>query len=250
MFPIKSRLREAEAETADREANMAGFSLAIGAAALAGVIGAEAAQAQPSRIVILRHGEKKNSSELCKVGNLRAQALAAQDLGKGAPANDAIFGKDGKPDAFFAVTEHTQETAQPSAASWGQQLTVFSQGGLDKETQDAAAALGSAKYDGKIVVVVWEHKHIAEEDSSGKEDPNTLRALLKLDQIPGADVPAKWEGDNHDYFWIVDYQGHQPTFTVVQQDYTASAYAEVPNNAWGAKVDKSRFPEFYKDCEH
>ncbi len=226
------------------------LSLAIGAAALAGMIGAQAAQAHPARIIISRHGEKKNSSELCKVGKLRAQALAAQYLGKGAPANNSIFGKDGKPDAFFAVTEHTQETAKPSATSWGEQLTVFSQGGLDKETKDAAAALDSAAYDGKIVVVVWEHKHIADEDSSGKEAPDTLRALLKLDQIPGADVPVKWEGDNYDYFWIVDNTGSKPTFTRVKQDYSAAAYADVPNNAWGAKVDKSQFPEFYKDCEH
>ncbi len=226
------------------------LALAIGLAALAGVLGAEAAHAQPARIIISRHGEKKNGSELCKVGKLRAQALAVQYLGKDAPGNDTIFGKGGQPDAFFAVTVHTQETAQPSAESWGKQLTVFSQGGLDKETKDAAAALDSTAYNGKIVVVVWEHKHIADEDSSGKEDSNTLRALLKLDQIPGADVPVKWDGDNYDYFWIVDYTGPQPTFTVIQQDYAAAAYAQVPNNAWGVKVDKSQFPEFYKDCEH
>jgi hypothetical protein len=226
------------------------LSLAIGLAALAGVLGAEAAQAQPSRIIISRHGEKKDDASLCKVGKLRAQALAAQYLGKGAPANDTIFGKGGKPDAFFAVTVHTQETAQPSAESWGKQLTVFSEGGLDAETKGAAAALDLAAYNGKVVVVVWEHKHIAEEDSSGKEASDTLRALLKLDQIPGVDVPVKWEGDNYDYFWIVDYTGSQPTFTVIQQNYTDAAYAQVPNNAWGAKVDKSQFPEFYKDCEH
>ena len=226
------------------------LSLAIGLAALVGVIAAEAADAQPARIIISRHGEKKNGSELCKVGKLRAQALAAEYLGKGAPANDTIFGKGGKPDAFFVVTEHTQETAQPSAESWGKQPTIFSKGGLDTETKDAASALNSPEYKGKIIVVVWEHKHIADEDSSGKEDPDALRALLKLDEIPGADVPVKWEGHNYDYIWIVDYTGSQPTFTHVKQDYTAAAYAQVPNNAWGVKVDKSQFPEFYKDCEH
>ncbi len=226
------------------------LAMAIGLAAFAGVLGGEAAQAQPSRIIIARHGEKKDGAKLCKVGKLRAQALAAQYLGKGAPGNDTIFGKGAKPDAFFAVTKHTQETAQPSAESWGKELTVFSEGGLDAETKDAAATLDSAAYNGKVVVVVWEHKHIAEEDSSGKEDSDTLRALLKLDQIPGAHVPVKWEGHNYDYFWIVDYTGSQPTFTVVQQDYTAAAYAQVPHNAWGAKVDKNQFPEFYKDCEH
>ncbi len=226
------------------------LSVVIGLAALAGVLGAEAARAQPSRIVISRHGEKTDGPELCTVGTLRAEALAAQYLGQGAPSNDAIFGKGGKPDAFFAVTRHTQETAQPSANSWGEQLTVFSTGDLDADTRDAAAALDSTAYDGKVVVVVWEHKHIAEEDASGQEDPNTLRALLKLDQIAGAAAPLKWEGKNYDYFWIVDYTGPQPTFTAIQQDYTAAAYAQVPDNAWGVKVDKLQFPEFYKDCEH
>jgi hypothetical protein len=226
------------------------LSIVVGLAGLAGVLGAEAAQAQPSRIVISRHGEKTDGPELCAVGQLRAQALAAQYLGKDAPGNDAIFGKGAKPDAFFAVTAHTQKTAQPSADSWGKKLTVFSNGDLDAETQAAVAALDSAEYNGKVVVVVWEHKHIAEEDSPGQEDPNTLRALLKLDQIAPANPPMKWEGKNYDYFWIVDYAVSPPKFKVVKQDYSAAAYAQVPNNDWGLKVDKSQFPEFYRDCEH
>ncbi len=67
------------------------LAMAIGLAAFAGVLGGEAAQAQPSRIIIARHGEKKDGAKLCKVGKLRAQALAAQYLGKGAPGNDTIF---------------------------------------------------------------------------------------------------------------------------------------------------------------
>ena len=146
------------------------LALAIGLAALAGVLGAEAAHGATRAHHHISPRGKEDGAELCKVGKLRAQALAVQYLGKDAPGNDTIFGKGGQPDAFFAVTVHTQETAQPSAESWGKQLTVFSQGGLDKETKDAAAALDSTAYNGKIVVVVWEHKHIADEDSSGKED--------------------------------------------------------------------------------
>ena len=37
---------------------------------------------------------------------------------------------------------------------------------LDTQTQKAAAALNSAEYDGKIVVVVWEHRQVA--GGSGK----------------------------------------------------------------------------------
>ena len=156
---------------------------------MAGALGAQA-EARPARIILLRHGEKKNSAELCGVGTLRAQALAAQYLGKGAPANDTIYGKGVAPDAFFAVTLHTQETAAPSAQSWGKPLTIFSvppkdpdeDSDLATQTLKAAAALNSAEYAGKTVVVVWEHKHIAHADINGAGD--TFWSLLKLGGIP------------------------------------------------------------------
>lgn len=56
-----------------------------GFTALLGIWGIASVAAQPARIILLRHGEKKNARELCDVGNLRAQALSAQYLGKGAP---------------------------------------------------------------------------------------------------------------------------------------------------------------------
>jgi hypothetical protein len=51
-------------------------------------------------------------------------------------------------------------------------LTIFSlprkdpneESDLDEQTKKAATALDSPEYDGKIVVVVWEHKHIAKKD--------------------------------------------------------------------------------------
>jgi hypothetical protein len=219
-------------------------------AAPAGAPGAKAAQGRPSRIILLRHGEKKNSRELCDVGKQRAQALSDQYLGRGAPGNGAIFGAGAKPDAFFAVTLHTQETAAPSAQSWGKQLTTFSvppddpneESDLDTQTQKAATALTSGQYAGKIVVVVWEHKHIANEKLT-----NTFWTLLKLGDINNANAYKTWEGANYDFFWIVDYAGPQPTFTVVPQAYASSP--KVPNNAWGVPVDQTRFPDFYQNCK-
>ncbi len=127
------------------------------------------AQAHPARIIFLRHGEKKNGDELCSIGQLRAEALSAQYLGKGAPGSDTVFGKGGKPDAFFAITAHTQETASPSAHTRDKQVTLFpiqphdpnEDADLSLETRTAAKALASQGYDGKTVVGVWEHKHIA-----------------------------------------------------------------------------------------
>ena len=213
------------------------------------------AQARPARIIFLRHGEKKNGDELCSVGQLRAEALSAQYLGKGAPGNDTVFGKGGKPDALFAITAHTQETASPSARTWGKQLTLFpiqphdpnEDADLSLETRTAAKALTSPEYDGKTVVVVWEHKHIA--NSSLNASGDTLWAQLNLSAIDKAHVPDTWQGVNYDYFWIIDYTQDPPTFVSLPQQYDAPKYAEVPNNAWGAPVDGARFPKFYAHCK-
>ena len=221
-----------------------------GTAAPAAAPAAEAAQARPARIILLRHGEKKNGKELCDVGRQRAQALADQYLGRGAPGNDAIFGRGAKPDAFFAITLHTQETATPSAQSWGKQLTNFfvppddpnEKSDLDNQTQKAATALTSADYAGKVVVVVWEHNHIANEKLT-----NTFWTLLDLGAIPNANAYKTWESANYDFFWIIDYASPQPTFTMVPQVYASAP--KVPNNEWGVAVDRTKFRDFYQNCK-
>ena len=195
-------------------------------------------------------GKRKTAPSFAISETLRAQLLSNQYLGKGAPGNAIIFGPGGKPDAFLAVTAHTQETAAPSAESWGKQVTAFSvpphdpneEDDLSTQTQKAAAELNSAEHDGKIVVIVWEHKHIAKQDAS-----NTFRTLLALGDI---DAPKSWKGVNYDFFWIVDYAESKPKFTVIQQEYPGAVGAKVPNNPWGVEVDQTKFPDFYQDCEH
>ena len=257
LFPASSRDRTSAVRPvaeAGREADMRRLAAVAGLAALLGAYSA-AALAEPARIILLRHAEKKNSRDLCDVGQLRAQALSDQYLGKGAPGNETIYGKGGRPDAFFAITAHTQETATPAAESWGMEPIIFpvppkdpdEESDLDTQTRKAATALASASYDGKIVVVVWEHKRIANKELN--QDGKTLWALLKLGEIPNVDVPQTWKGANYDYFWIIDHQNPQPTFRIIQQEYPADAYAEVPNNPWGEDVDQSRYPEFYAACK-
>ena len=166
--------------------------------ALMGVLGAEGAEAHPDRIILLRHGEKTDGPQLCSVGALRAQALSDEYLGKGAPGNDIIFGKDRKPDAFFAITPHTKETATPSAQSWGEQLTAFSVDDpnavddLNEQTRKAAAALDSPEYDGKIVVVVWEHHRIANKELN--KDNATFWSAAKPRNNSQSQCAGKLEG--------------------------------------------------------
>ena len=58
--------------------------------------------AAPSRIIILRHGEKADAWMLCGVGQERADALAAFYLGR--HAAKSLFAQGEEPAAFLAIT--------------------------------------------------------------------------------------------------------------------------------------------------
>jgi hypothetical protein len=96
-----------------------------GLVALANILGANMPEAHPARVILLRHGEKKNATELCSVGQLRAEALSAQYLGKGAPGNDAIFGASKKPDAFFCDNHPYAGNRDPLGADLGSTAHAF-----------------------------------------------------------------------------------------------------------------------------
>ena len=203
------------------------------------------ALAEPARIIILRHGEKAGAWKLCGVGQARADALAATYLGRNAA--QSLFAAGEEPAAFLAITLHTLELAAPAAATWDLPVTMFSvlpQKGadvfdkaLDRRTQEAAAALlGNPAWQGKTVVMVWEHKHIANAKLAAKSSGEavTFRQLLQLDKLK--DVPETWPTSNYDYFWIVDYAGGSTTptgFRMVKQMFDGH-YAKLPSNDWGA----------------
>lgn len=215
-------------------------------AALLCMSGLGAALATPARIIILRHGEKANAYKLCDIGRERAEALTTTYLGRGAVKS--LFTSGDAPTAILAITLHTLELASPSAASWGEPLTLYSTvpdkdadedekaEALNRRTQEAAHdVMTDPRYAGKTVVMVWEHKHIAnkklEDAFPGKAV--TLRQLLKLDQLHG--VPEKWPSGTYDYFWIAEYgnKGSDvPTrFSMVKQEFGAP-YDAVPSNDW------------------
>ena len=203
------------------------------------------ASARPARVIILRHGEKQDDFALCKTGVDRSLALAAQYLGQG--AKQSLFSGNDKPTAFFAITLHTLELASPAAATWEMPVTTFSSvplPGVDLtpqfnlRTQQAVGALmNDRRYDGKTVVMVWEHHHIADRELELKfpDQRVSLRQLLNLDKLKG--VPETWPGQNYNYFWIVEFgkKTDIPTgFKSVKQDFSAP-FASVPSNDWGVK---------------
>jgi hypothetical protein len=220
------------------------FSSLAGLAALAA---APVAEAQPSRVIILRHAEKLNAYALCDLGRERADALAKQFLGQGAA--QSLFAPGERPAAFMAVTLHPLETITPAAQTWGLPVVDYSvvpnkdedddaETEINVRTQEAARDLMSNhEYDGKIVVVAWEHKHIAshklEKQYRGQEV--TFRQLLRLGQ-----APESWSDTNYDYFWIVDYAPGNPNpikFQAIKQTFLPPFNA-LPAPDWDAPEPK------------
>ena len=217
-------------------------------AGLAALMATSIAEAQPSRVIILRHAEKLNAYALCDLGRDRANALAKQFLGQG--ATQSLFTPGERPAAFMAVTLHPQETITPASQTWGLPVMDYSvvpnkdadddaaEAEINARTQEAARDLMSKhEYDGKIVVVAWEHKHIAsrklEKDYRGQEV--TFRQLLRLGQ-----APESWSDTNYDYFWIVDYAPGNPNpvkFQAVKQTFT-SPFNAIPEPDWEAPEPK------------
>ena len=128
-----------------------------------------------------------------------------------------------KPEAFLAITLHPIETITPTAQSWSLPVTAYTvvpgededdaakEIEINKRTQEAARdVLSQSRYDGKIVVMTWEHKHIAKSklEKAYPGEEVTLRQLFHLNQVAGA--PKTWPDANYDFFWIVDFAARNP----------------------------------------
>ena len=113
---------------------------------------------------------------------------------------------------------------------------------LNLRTQEAATEV-MKNWNGKTVVMAWEHRHIADEKLmlAFPRLKVTLRQLFNLDNI--GNVPKTWPGDNYDYFWIIDYDGRPNNeFSDAEADVPAP-YQNVPSNDWDPPA------ALPKDCE-
>ena len=223
------------------------LGVALLGAALLSLVITSVVEAVPKRIIILRHGEKQDGYKLCSVGQERSLALRYYYLGKGAPNSLLPLGTG--PDAIFALTLHCLELVSPAAQSWELPLQLYSVVPMDsmskaeetlqlnKRTQEAALnVLTDPRWDGKIVVMVWEHDHIAKKklEKLFPDEKVTLLQLLNLDALPN--VPENWPSGNYDYFWIIDYGDPGsaiPTKFSTKKQIFPAPYDDVPSNAWG-----------------
>jgi len=153
-----------------------------------------AALAAPAQVIIIRHGEKPSQgNELNKQGWQRARALV--DVFK----NNAQFNSYGPAVAIYAQkpkdsqgSVRSIQTVTPLAQSLG--LAVDSFFLRTQQVQLANDILHDHRYDGRMVVICWEHKAI----------PGIVEAFGYLDG------PSEWDGDDvYDRAWVLNFSGDQ-----------------------------------------
>ena len=245
------RTREGHSKTGSTGRSVLRLCVILLGVVLLGSYFAPLVEAVPKRIIILRHGEKKNSYELCRIGQERSVALKDYYLGK--DAANSLFPAGTGPDAIFAITLHCLLLVSPAAQSWDMPINLYSVTPIKGQTKDqetvqlnqrtqqaAADVLNDPQWDGKTIVMAWEHDHIAKASLEEKYAPEkvTLRQLLNLDTLPEVVTLGDWPGGNYDYFWIVDYDNPGspiPTGFSTQIQTFPAPYTKVPSNVWGTK---------------
>jgi hypothetical protein len=161
---------------------------------VAALAGCGLARAAPAQIIFLRHAEKPAiGAELNERGRERAAALVP------------LFTKDprvlehGPPVAIFAMRPRGKsgsvraiQTMEPTARALG--LAPDTRLTRDEIPALVHAIRSAPAYEGKTVIVCWEHDAIPE--------------MLKAFGWTGG--PPKWKDKSYDRLWVLDFEHGKP----------------------------------------
>ena len=146
--------------------------------------------AKPAQVFIIRHAEKPNEGNTLSLkGFERAAALAPFFMGT------SEYLKQGTPVAIYAMKPSDEDSSvrtiqTVSVLSAALKLNIIQKYLHDQFPDMATEILNNPEYDGKTVLISWEHKVI----------PGIATSL-------GAhDVPAKWNGEVFDRVWVLSYE--------------------------------------------
>ncbi len=159
------------------------------------------ALAQPAEVILIRHAEKPAvGNELNQKGRERAAALVAYFL----ETPELLEFKT--PVAIYAplaTRDHSVRSAE-TVAPLAEALRIPLNRSFrkDETAQLAHEILHDKRYDGRTVVICWEHKVI----------PLIAKAL------GAAGAPDKWHGEAFDRTWVIKFSpGSTPTFQDLPQ---------------------------------
>lgn len=148
------------------------------------------AWAAPAQILIIRHAEKPDKgNDLSPEGYEHAQKLVAYF------EHDAAVTRYGTPFAIFAMDHSSDdesrrpvETVTPLATALG--LKIHDKFGKNDLKEISQKVLNDPKYDGKMVLICWEHHVI----------PNLAR------ELGAKDAPGTWDDNDFTSVWELDFE--------------------------------------------
>ncbi|NNN05524.1 MAG: histidine phosphatase family protein [Elusimicrobia bacterium] len=164
----------------------------LGAALLAA---ARPAWAAPAQVIVIRHGEKPPSGpDLDEQGYARAQALV------GFFQNNPAVTQFGTPAAIYAMDPkgpngslRAIETVTPLAQALGLSINKdYKRKDIPQLVQDI---LSNSAYDGKTVLICWEHRVIPD----------------IVDAFGWTSAPQSWAGSSFDRAWVLTFTGDRVT---------------------------------------
>ena len=143
------------------------------------------AQAMPSKIILIRHGEeplgKIEGTELSEIGWKRAHALPIL-FGK-ANINELIALKPHKKKGSI----RSIQTLQPLSSNLGLQIqTPYTR---DQVPELVSMLAHDSKYEGKVVLIAWQH--------------DTLADIAH--QLGASQAPIEW-GKRFDRYWVLEFK--------------------------------------------
>jgi hypothetical protein len=154
--------------------------------------------AAPAQVIFIRHAEKPgNSNELSEKGFRRAQALVKFFL------SDPAVNRYGPPAAIYAAAPKHEDssirsiqTVTPLAKAVQVRISKdFTRG----ETRKLARSImQDPAYDGKMVLVCWQHAALVDAVRDLAEESGAAQKLL------GA-LPVEWPDETFDRAWILDF---------------------------------------------
>jgi hypothetical protein len=161
------------------------------------------ALASPAQVIMIRHAEKAPGNDLSAQGYQHAQELVPYF------ESDADVTQYGTPVAIYAMEPSSEdpsnravETVTPLAQALN--LTVLANYGRDDYQNVVNEVMANSSYDGKMVLICWEHTSI----------PAIAAAFGVSPQ------PPKWDKDDYMTVFRIDFnsQGKVTQFNTFQQN--------------------------------
>lgn len=157
---------------------------------IVGLLAFSSLWAQPSQVILIRHGEKPaEGNSLSLRGRQRAAALVPTFLGMPSLLQYNL------PAAIYAARPSEKDPSvrsQQTVMVLAEELDLPLQNRftLGQTSEVADEILHSEDYEGKMIVICWPHGEIP-----------------KLASLLGAkDAPKKWSDDTFDRFWILTFE--------------------------------------------